>query len=98
MSSGERPVHAALVSLSPYVRGSCSVQKFLLPRCLSLSHVQTFRLLFSVFPEGRDLMQTSYVELSVLRSAHCLAVGLSICFHLLQAEASLMMAEQATER
>lgn len=43
-------------------------------------------------------METSYVEPSVLRSAHCLAVGLGICFHLLQAEASLTMAEQGTER
>lgn len=54
----------------------------------------------SMSPEGKDLMQTSRVGLSVPRSllsAHCPAVGLCICPPLLQEEASLMVGEQGTD-
>lgn len=54
----------------------------------------------SVNLEAKDLMEISYLGLNILRSllfccsAHCLAVGLCICFQLLQEGESLMMSEK----
>ena len=48
-------------------------------------------------PEGKDLMETSCLGLSVSRfsfSLYFLAVDLYVCSHLLQEEASLMMSDQ----
>ena len=50
------------------------------------------------FSEGRDLMETSYLGLSVSWSlTFCIISGYGYLFHLLQEEASLMMAEQGTD-
>lgn len=50
-------------------------------------------------PEGRDLMDTSHSGLNAPSSltVYCLPVVLCICFHLLQEEASLLVAEQGTD-
>lgn len=53
----------------------------------------------SLTPEGRDLMETSALGLSVRGlplSVYCLPVGLCMCSHL-QKEASLMTAEKGTD-
>ena len=53
----------------------------------------------SLSPEGWNLVEMSCLGLSVPRFslyAQCLSVGLCICSHLLQEEASLMMDEQCT--
>ena len=54
-----------------------------------------------MIPEGRDLMEISLIGLSVLRFLilyimYCMPLSICICPHLLQEEASLMMAEQGT--
>lgn len=54
----------------------------------------------SLIPEGRDLMETSHLRQSVPRSLTLCtlsSVGLYICSHLLQEEASLRMAKQGTD-
>lgn len=72
-------------------RGPCFLGNLDYPWLLN-----SFYLLFQSFlsPEGRDLVETSHLGLSVPRSlslsAYILAMGLSICFHLLQEETSLM--------
>ena len=54
----------------------------------------------SLCPEGRDLMETAPLGLSVPRSltTNCLAVGLYMSSHLPQEKTSLMMAKQGTEQ
>lgn len=50
--------------------------------------------------EGKNLMETSHlarVFQGLSLSEHCPVVGLYICSHLLQEEASLTMAEQDTD-
>lgn len=55
----------------------------------------------SLSPEGRDLMETAWLGLSVpkLLTLYIMSgyESLCICSHLLQKEASLMMTEQGTD-
>ena len=90
--SALRPSHAA--SLCEFIRASVlscflgAIHPFWLP--------QSFHLLLCrvLSPEGKALMKTAHVG---LLSAHCPAVVLCICSHLVQGEASLLMSEQDTD-
>lgn len=51
----------------------------------------------SLSAEGRDLMETSHLGLGVPRSLSLCIMSGNICSHLLQKEASLMMAERGNQ-
>ena len=95
-----RPVLAATVSESLYGLQFCCVWKILFLQCppspLFLTISPPPLRQSSLSPEGRGLMATSHLELSVPRSPTlCTLSSSGCCFnsHLLQEEASLLMVE-----
>lgn len=94
-------VHTVTVPTSSYVHQSYWIWKTWFTRCpaysLAIKIFPPSLLPISLNPEGMGSMKTNHLGLSIprpLHFAHCLLVGLCITIHLLQENASLMVAEQ----